>query len=44
MKWNGWGYEGTGFAVNADGQVYLTGSHYELSGKVLQFVLFATLP
>jgi len=34
MKWNGWGYEGTSFAVNAAGQVYLTGSQYELSGKV----------
>ena len=34
VKWNGWGYEGTSFAVNGEGQVYLTGNEYELSGKV----------
>eukprot|EP01094_Clydonella_sp_ATCC50884_P019109 TRINITY_DN3667_c1_g1_i1.p1 TRINITY_DN3667_c1_g1~~TRINITY_DN3667_c1_g1_i1.p1 ORF type:complete len:657 (+),score=226.26 TRINITY_DN3667_c1_g1_i1:47-1972(+) len=34
LKWNGWGYEGTSFAVNEEGQVYLTGNEYELSGKV----------
>lgn len=34
LKWNGWGYEDTGFVVNDDGRIVLTGNKYSLSGKV----------
>ena len=34
LKWNGWGYDDTGFVVNDDGDITLTGNKYWLSGCV----------
>jgi alkyldihydroxyacetonephosphate synthase len=33
-KWNGWGYKDSYFDLDEDGQFYLTGDRYELSGQV----------
>jgi len=35
LKWNGWGYNDTEFRLGEDGKGTLTGSRYELSGKIL---------
>jgi len=32
LKWNGWGYTDTQFALNDKGQVYLTGARYDMCG------------
>jgi len=32
LKWNGWGYTDTQFAINEKGDIYLTGSRYDMSG------------
>jgi len=32
LKWNGWGYEDSKFALNERGHVYFTGKRYEMAG------------
>lgn len=34
VRWNGWGFADTAFAINDKGQVELTGKRYLFSGKV----------
>ncbi|CAJ0578791.1 unnamed protein product, partial [Mesorhabditis spiculigera] len=35
LKWNGWGYRDSFFAINKDGEVEFTGSRYDMSGQTL---------
>ncbi|CAJ0942711.1 unnamed protein product, partial [Mesorhabditis belari] len=35
LKWNGWGYRDSFFAINKNGDVEFTGSRYEMSGQAL---------
>ncbi|PIC41188.1 hypothetical protein B9Z55_008695 [Caenorhabditis nigoni] len=35
LKWNGWGYNDSQFAINKDGHVTFTGDKYDISGKVM---------
>ncbi|CAI2349846.1 unnamed protein product [Caenorhabditis sp. 36 PRJEB53466] len=35
LKWNGWGYTDSQFAINKQGHVTFTGKKYDISGKVM---------
>uniref|UniRef100_A0A8R1E880 Alkylglycerone-phosphate synthase n=1 Tax=Caenorhabditis japonica TaxID=281687 RepID=A0A8R1E880_CAEJA len=35
LKWNGWGYADSQFAINKQGSVTFTGNKYDISGKVM---------
>jgi alkyldihydroxyacetonephosphate synthase len=38
LRWNGWGYDDSQFALNENGQLYFTGSRYELAGVELPYL------
>uniref|UniRef100_A0A6B2L0P4 Alkylglycerone-phosphate synthase n=1 Tax=Arcella intermedia TaxID=1963864 RepID=A0A6B2L0P4_9EUKA len=37
LRWNGWGYEDTEFAISQSGDVYLTGQRYSSAGELPSF-------
>ncbi len=42
LKWNGWGYEDSKFALNERGHVYFTGKRYE-TGMYILIILTVVL-
>ncbi|KAH7731635.1 alkyldihydroxyacetonephosphate synthaseperoxisomal [Aphelenchoides avenae] len=38
LKWNGWGYSDSYFALNEQGEVKMTGDRYEISEKVIPLI------